>query len=239
MAASYDIVQERLESLLRDVHDGKIQVPEFQRELALRDGWITSLLASVSLGYPVGMLQLLQAGSPELSFDSRAIGDAATAPEPERLVIDGQYRLAALYYVLASGNAVPVDRHRLWYYIDIDAALDPARDRDETISSVPEPRPAGLEWEQRLFPLRLVFSAPTESVRWRRGFVTHGTADTAAARAELLRRFDTEVLAAFERYHVPILVLDKETTRWSVRVHGGADGPELSDRFTTRPTSTP
>lgn len=236
MVPSYEIIQESLEDLLRDVHHGRIQVPEFQRKLALRDGWITSLLASVSLGYPVGMVQLLQAGDPKLRFDSRPLGTASTPAEPERLLIDGQYRLAALYYVLASGQGVPIDRRRLWYYIDMEAALDPGQDRDETISSVPESPPAKREWERGLFPLRLVFSAPAERVRWRRGFLAHGTTE---AREKLLRRFETEVLTAFQRYLVPILVLGKETTRWSVRVHGGADGPALSDRFKARSSSRP
>jgi hypothetical protein len=46
-----------------------------------------------------------------------------------------------------------------------------------------------------------------------------------------MRRFEAEILAAFDEYRVPTIVLSKETTRWSVRVHGGPEGRSLSDRF--------
>jgi Fe2+ or Zn2+ uptake regulation protein len=40
-----------------------------------------------------------------------------------------------------------------------------------------------------------------------------------------------EILAAVDGYLVPTIALGKETTRWSVRVHGGTYGRTLSDRF--------
>ena len=61
---------EPLARLLEEAHDGRIQVPEFQRELILTDEWMKSLLASVSLGYPIGAVTLLEAGSREMRFES-------------------------------------------------------------------------------------------------------------------------------------------------------------------------
>jgi len=68
-------------------------------------------------------------------------------------------RITDLYQALASGRPVqthdggdkPVQR---WYSIDIDAALDPAVDRDEAIIGVSELSGQESEWEQFLFPLR-------------------------------------------------------------------------------------
>jgi len=51
------------------------------------------------------------------------------------------------------GGDKPVQR---WYSIDIDAALDPAVDRDEAIIGVSELSGQESEWEQFLFPLRRV-----------------------------------------------------------------------------------
>lgn len=228
-------VMEPLERLLEEAHDGRIQVPEFQRELILTDEWMKSLLASVSLGYPIGAVTLLEAGSREMRFETRTIADSTPPPkEPERLLIDGRRRITGLYQALASGRAVQIrdgadEPAQRWYYIDIAAALDPAVDRDEAIISVPDPSGAESEWEQSLFPLRLVFGADAERRRWREGFARHGGAD--AARDRLMGRFETETLAAFDGFLVPTIVLGKETTRWSVRVHGGPDGRRLSDRF--------
>ena len=118
-------------------------MPEFQRELILTDEWMKSLLASVSLGYPIGAVMLLEAGTTEMRFKTSPVADPPPPREPERLLIDGRRRITGLYQALASGRPVqtrdgrdePVQR---WYFIDIAAALDPAVDRDEAIISVPE-----------------------------------------------------------------------------------------------------
>jgi hypothetical protein len=221
-------VMEPLPRLLEEAHDGRIQVPEFQRELILTDEWMRSLLASVSLGYPIGAVMLLEAGASEMRLETSPIADSPPPKEPERLLIDGRRRITGLYQALASGRPVQTrdDRDepvRRWYYIDIAAALDPAVDRDEAIISVPEPGGAESERERSLFPLRLVFDADAE-----RGRRLHTLAGQSAGRS---RRFEHEILAAFDGYQVPTIALGKETTRWSVRVHGGPEGRSLSDRY--------
>jgi hypothetical protein len=250
VSRTVDYANEPLEGLLGAAHDGRIQVPEFQRELFLEDESIKSLLASVSLGYPIGALTLLQSGNPDVRFDVSPIaGTPLPSRAPERLVIDGQGRMTSLYQVLASGEVVQTkdDQKRpaaRWYYIDIHAALDPDADRDDAMISVPESRQARtqddveldlsaaeLEWEQCVFPLRLVFCADGERRRWQRGFAQHGTAEGAEARDQLMDRFEREVLQAFEGYVLPTITVGKEWARWSVRVHGGPEGPSLSDRF--------
>jgi uncharacterized protein DUF262 len=244
----FEISTQTLGQLLAGLHDGTIQVPEFQREMISDDDGIKLLLASVSLSYPIGAVKLLEAGSSHVRFDARPIAGApASSTEPDRLLLDGQHRLTVLYQVLASGHVVPTqDEHkkpiRRWYYVDINGALDADSDRDESIISVPESRrtqraheidvsTVEYEWEQCLFPLSLVFGDDAAARRWLRGFADHGTDADAAARATLMQRFESEVLAAFEEYLVPTFVVGKEWTRWAVRVHGGSEGRSLSDRF--------
>ncbi len=100
---------EPLERLLGEAHDGRIQVPEFQRELILKDEWMRSLLASVSLGYPIGAVTLLEAGSREMRFETTPIADPPlSSRKPERLLIDGRRRITGLYQALASGRAVQI-----------------------------------------------------------------------------------------------------------------------------------
>jgi len=222
-------VMEPLTRLLDEAHDGRIQVPEFQRELILTDEWMKSLLASVSLGYPIGAVMLLEAGNPEIRFQSSPVACPPSATgQPERLLIDGRRRITGLYQALSSGHPVQIRGDRdeptqRWYSIDVAAALDPAVDRDEAIISVSEPSGEQSEWEQSLFPLRLVFGSGAERGRWLKGFASHST--------ERSGRLESEILAAFDGYQVPTIALGKETTRWSVRVHGGREGRSLSDRF--------
>ena len=168
----------------------------------------------------------------DVRFDSRPVAGAPTSSTaPERLLVDGQHRIAALYQVLVSGRAVPTEdankkRTHRWYHVDIEAALDPGTDRDEAIVSLTESREE-LEWEQCLFPLRLAFGAKAERRRWQHGFATL----PIEGRASLLGRFEREVLAAFREYLVPTINVGREWTRWAVRVHGGRDGRILADRF--------
>ena len=68
-----------------------------------------------------------------------------------------------------------------------------------------------------------MFGAEAERGRWMNGFAGHS--------AERSNRFASEILAAFDGYRVPTIVLGPETTRWSVRVHGGPGGRSLSDQF--------
>jgi hypothetical protein len=210
------ITDDSLHDLLQQVHDSRIQVPEFQREPVLYDDGIISLLASVSLRYPIGSFDLLATGDPDTRFDTHPVAGAPASPraEPEWLVIDGQQRLGALYQVLASGHAVDGAR---WYYVDVERSLDPTVDRDEAIFSVENPDVVDNELA---FPLRLVFGPDAQRDRWLR-----------AASPELVHRFEAEVLDAFRAYRMPVIRHATETTRWSVRVHGGPDGPTLSDRF--------
>jgi hypothetical protein len=232
---TFDSTKETLKKLLEKVHDGSIQLPEFQREWVWEDERIKSLLASVSLSYPIGTLMLLQTGNPDVRFKARPIQGAPSAPsDPERMLLDGQQRMTSLYQVLASGEVVrtqddrkkPIQR---WYYVDINAALDPAADRDEAIISVPETRQVRtlheikldvstveLEWEHALFPLRLVFGDFSELRSWQRGFAKHGDAEDQDARDKLMDRFDAEVLKTFDGYLVPTIILGKESPKDAV-----------------------
>ena len=70
------------------------------------DDHIRSLLASVSISYPVGAVMMLQTGNPAVRFKPRVVeGVNLDHPvEPERLIPDGQQRLTALARLLDLDN---------------------------------------------------------------------------------------------------------------------------------------
>lgn len=227
--------KEPLSKLLDKVQDGDIQLPEFQREWVWEDDRIKSLLASVSLSYPIGTLMLLETGNSDVKFKARPIAGAPDAHNgPERLLLDGQQRMTSLYQVLASGAVVGTqDDHKKpikrWYYIDIMTALDPDGDRDEAIISIPETRQirtlheikldlstVELEWEARLFPLRLIFGQRKELNRWIRGFLSYGPDEETSVREELMNRFEEDVIQVFEDYLIPITILGKQSPKDAV-----------------------
>lgn len=104
----FDSPDLNLGEVLAEVGSGKSRLPDFQREWKWDDDRIRSLLASISLGYPVGVLMMLEAGG-ETLFSTRLLAgvDSGRATKDcAQLVLDGQQRLTSLYQALASGRAV-------------------------------------------------------------------------------------------------------------------------------------
>jgi hypothetical protein len=232
----FDSPDVKLAELLDDVLVGKTQLPDFQREWKWDTDRIASLLASVSLGYPVGVLMMLEVGGEGTRFKSRPIAgvDVLQAAAPEKLMLDGQQRTTSLFQALKSG--MPVDttdakgkKLKRWYYVDMDKALDPAWDREEAIVAVPEDRimrgdfgrsveadysSVERECMAEMFPLWRALDVGS-LMAWQNEYNTHSPAGPAEA-AMRFQRFYTEVLDNFVQYTVPVIVLKKETPREAV-----------------------
>ena len=146
--ASFDSTKTPLQDLLARADSGSLQLPDFQRGWVWDDERIKSLLASVSVSFPIGAVMLLQTGGEHIRFKPRPLAGTDTSLRdiaPETLVLDGQQRLTSLYRALRSATAVetrdakgkPIRR---WYYIDMKAAVQPEADREDAVLSVPEDR---------------------------------------------------------------------------------------------------
>jgi hypothetical protein len=136
-----------LGELLHDIEVGKVQLPDFQREWKWDDDRIASLLATVSLGYPIGVVMMLETGGGGVRFKPKPLAGVGLVqhPQPEQLLLDGQQRLTSLFQSLKSTQPVGTldpRGHKLhrWYYIDIAMALADEGDREEAIISVPGDR---------------------------------------------------------------------------------------------------
>lgn len=57
-----------LAELLKDTETGRLQLPDFQREWKWEDDRIRELLASITLGYPVGVIMTLEVGGEHARF---------------------------------------------------------------------------------------------------------------------------------------------------------------------------
>src|SRR5579859_2715922 len=91
-----------LGDLLKDVAVGKVQLPDFQREWKWDDERIVSLLATVTLGHPMGVVMTLEAGGDGNRFKPRLLSgvDSTATGALEQLVLDGQQRLTSLFQAL-------------------------------------------------------------------------------------------------------------------------------------------
>ena len=225
-----------LSDLMKSVDSGLIQLPDFQREWKWDDDRIASLLASISVGHPVGVLMMLEVGSSELKLAAKPLAGAedGVTGDPERLLLDGQQRMTSLFQALASHRPVQTTdgrRKRLtrWYYVDMATAIADPSDREEAIRSIPEDRviradfgrsvvqdlsTLDAECRAEMFPLSGVFDSSTTN-KWMMHYVQPDQ-EGALERLGRWDRFQQQVLANFTSYLVPVIVLTKGTPKEAV-----------------------
>ncbi|TCS97314.1 hypothetical protein EDC36_11099 [Tepidimonas ignava] len=222
--------------LLEDCHRGKLQLPDFQRSWVWDEDRIKSLIASISRAFPVGALMTLETGG-EVNFKPRPVEGAPAEAKhvaPQSLLLDGQQRMTSLYQVTLRGKVVETvtpknKKVKRWFYIDIRKALDPTVDREEAIVGVPEDRiirtdfgrevvldlsTPKQEYAALMFPLTQVFDWD----RWQDGFDDHWRGEEHAGMRETFRAFKRQVLENFKSYRVPVISLDRSTSKEAVCV---------------------
>ena len=229
---SFDSTKTALQDILSLAHSGSLQLPDFQRGWVWDDERIKSLLASVSVSFPIGAVMLLQNDSEHIRFKPRPLAGTDVSLRditPETFILDGQQRLTSLYRALKSQAAVetkdakgkPIHR---WYYMDMKEAVRPEADPEEAVQSVPEDRLVKAfgrnitldvtsperEYAADLFPVNRIF----HSAEWRQAYSEHWSFD--ADKMRLFNEFERKVIKRFEQYQVPVIELKKGTSKEAV-----------------------
>lgn len=225
-----------LEDLLENCGNGKIQLPDFQRSWVWDEDRIKSLIASISEAFPVGALMTLEmkAGAAE-TFARRPIQGSsaeATSQIPDQLLLDGQQRMTSLYQTCMRKEVVETitPRQKLvkrWFYIDIERALRPDVDREDSVITLPEDRKIKedfdrtvvldlstpeAEYENLMFPVNQVFDWDT----WQDGFNDYWIGKGDAEKRNVFKRFKNEILQHFKSYQVPVIALGHDTSHAAV-----------------------
>ncbi|MEV0453922.1 DUF262 domain-containing protein [Catellatospora methionotrophica] len=229
----FDSPDINLGTLLQDVGQGKVQLPDFQREWKWDDPRIASLLATISLGYPVGVVMMLETGGDDIRLAPRplaGVADGAALAEPEQLLLDGQQRLTSLFQSLKAQQPVETcdpngKKLQRWYFIDMERALDEDGDREEAILSVPADLKLRKDFgrvtiadystidqqcAEGVFPLWIALDA-AKVFEWGGRYVA-GDAD----RVHRWNAFYAKVLQNIISYTVPVIVLKKSTPKEAV-----------------------
>jgi hypothetical protein len=232
IAASFDSTKTALSELLACAGSGKLQLPDFQRGWVWDDGRIRSLLASVSVSFPIGAVMLLETGGEHVRFKPRPLqGTDARLREvaPERLILDGQQRLTSLYQTLMSPYAVETKDAkgkpiRRWYYLDMKKAVANDDDREDAVLSIPEDRLVKTfggeitldattperEYAADLFPVNRIL----QSAEWRQAYNRYWNYDPT--KIQLYDAFERDVIKRFEQYQIPVIELKKQTPKEAV-----------------------
>jgi hypothetical protein len=115
-----------LNNLVRWLKEGKYVIPDFQRDFEWKPWDVRDLMRSIFLDYYIGSL-LLWSGKKE-NFESLAcepIYGYEGSGKPEYIVLDGQQRLTAMYYVFCAPDIfLPQRNSRYIYYIRIDKFME-------------------------------------------------------------------------------------------------------------------
>lgn len=227
----FDTTKEDLKDILRKVEEGKLQLPDFQRDYVWGDDDVKSLIASIAKGFPVGALLTLETGG-EIEFKPRLLaGVPAKNIHPSELLLDGQQRMTSLFQVTYSPDPVRTRTPRgteieRYYYLDINKAVGGIAQLDEAIIGVPADKivrtnfgktisldltTREAEFENDLFPINKVFDSRNWFYDWRDYWRAKGRDVT-----DLDRDFVRGVIESIERYKMPIIRLDKGNSREAI-----------------------
>ena len=224
-----------LREILKDIKQGAIQLPIFQRGWIWPDDHVQKIIASVSQSFPIGAILMLENGGP-VRLATRPIEGTESEIDnvkPETLILDGQQRLTALFQSLTSDQAVYTldtkeNKTKRWYYLDMKACVTAGTDRVESVISVPKNRivrkfqekaqldlsSSEKEYAADMFPVNQIFSAN----RWERGYLEYwkNQGGDDDEKWNLFKDFDNKVIDLFKAYQVPTITLDKETSKEEV-----------------------
>ncbi len=229
---TFDSKKTSLYEILKNIHEGKIQLPDFQRRWVWDDNRIKGILASVAKSFPIGAVMLLETGNNSIRFKTKVVEGApeSNGVKPELLILDGQQRLTSLYQSIISNRVVKTRNSKgyeikRWYYIDMQKALDPATDLEEAIFSINENKiitknigrdivldlsTRELEYENLMYPVWMV----DEYSDWRRGFNRHW--NHSSDKSELWDEFEELIINSFNHYMLPVIEMKKTNPKEAV-----------------------
>lgn len=222
---TFDSKKTSLYEILKSIHEGKIQLPDFQRGWVWDDNRIKGILASVAKSFPIGAVMLLETGNESIRFKTKPVEGApdANGREPELLILDGQQRLTSLYQAIISNEVVKTKNAKgyeikRWYYIDMKKAMDTGADLEESIFAINENKiitenigrdivldlsTSEAEYENLMYPVWMI----DEYSVWRKGFnqYWHYNSEKLA----FWDSFEEKVINSFNHYMLPVIEMKK------------------------------
>lgn len=111
---TFDSTKTSLFEILKNVHSGKIQLPDFQRGWIWDDNRIKGILASVAKSFPIGAVMLLETGNENVRFKTKPVEGVklANSVKPDLLILDGQQRITSLYQTIITNEIVTTKNER-------------------------------------------------------------------------------------------------------------------------------
>lgn len=162
--------------LVDQAQEGKICLPNFQRDFVWTREEVADLVRSIVRGYFIGSLLFLRCDPANPPFSPIALRGtkAPPIPRPELLILDGQQRLSSLVYALTAPNLSLKDSvQRRWFFVNLDVLLAEP-DSDEIVFDRAKRELRGLDapelqYEQHMLPCTALLNQRS-FYKWRDGF---------------------------------------------------------------------
>lgn len=231
--SSFDTNPRLIKTILNDVTEGKLQLPEFQRSWVWNENGIKDLIISVLKGFPIGALMTLEAGG-EVNFKPRLIEGVVSplSKTPSELILDGQQRTTSLFLSMYNIKAVETTddkkkKIKRFFYIDIQKAVSADFDIAEAVIIVPETKnikdknmtidlsTQENEFENLFFPLNKSFDWATWHQRYTM-YIAKKNPDNFQELIIMLGNFFTKIIEPLNAYAIPVIQLKKKTTKEAV-----------------------
>ncbi len=127
---------QKLLDLINDARQGKLVLPQFQRNFVWSRDDITALLVSILEGHFIGSFLLLRTDSDNVPFAVRVLEGIKPSNllMPEQMILDGQQRLTSLNYVFAAPN-IPLRFTKYPYRFFLDLRQVTAKNFENAVIS--------------------------------------------------------------------------------------------------------
>lgn len=220
-----------LNTLVGRLREGRFVIPDFQREFEWRPWDIRELMRSIFLDYYIGSL-LLWKGKKE-NFEAlscESIYGFEGEGKPEYIVLDGQQRLTAMYYVFLSPDTpLPNRANRFFYYMRVDKFMgleyDEAFEYDWLTRrwlKILDDREN--QYANHIFPMYVIGQSGWELGNWVQGYCQfwrdraddrNPRCDVAAAKmaqthADNAQAFGEHLKGITEQYQISYIELDQD-----------------------------
>jgi len=209
----------KVTGLVEAAHEGKICLPNFQRDFVWTREEVADLVRSIIRGYFIGSLLLLRCDANAPPFAPvflRGAQPLTQDPRPELLILDGQQRLSSLIYALTAPNLSLKDSsQRRWFFVNLDVLLREP-DSDEVVFDRAKRELRGLDkpevqYEQRILPCTVLLTQQG-FYGWRDGF-EDWLRQTDAGMLDVYRADWrdgwTAAVTAFQTFEVPLVELPR------------------------------
>jgi len=161
-----------LSQLIRDLRNGVHVIPDFQREFEWKPSDVLDLIKSIFADYYIGTLLFWEGNENNFkTLSCESIYGYKGKGEPARIVLDGQQRLTALYYVFfAPEENFRGRKSRYLYFINVQELLDNNHEeafyysyykKDEELLEDPE-----AQYENHIYPLSYISKKGRDRYDW-------------------------------------------------------------------------